>query len=113
MTDSSIGNLHRPPVGDPQQECVERLLERPGLRIERIISRGHASPPGFWYEQPHGEWVALLSGSARLEFDDGREPLDLQPGSYVDLPAGCRHRVAWTDAEQPTLWLAVHYQQSP
>jgi cupin 2 domain-containing protein len=56
--------------------------------------------------------VALLQGSARLEFDDGREPLNLEPGTFVDLPAGCRHRVAWTDAGVPTLWLAVHYDGS-
>lgn len=109
MTAKALGNLFHPLPVD-SQESFERLLERPGLRIERIVSRGHASPPGFWYEQPHGEWVALLSGSARLEFDDGREPLDLEPGSFVDLPAGCRHRVARTDAERPTVWLAVHYR---
>lgn len=29
-------------------ECVDTLLARPGLRLERIVSYGQASPPGFW-----------------------------------------------------------------
>jgi len=27
----------------------------------------------------------------------------------VDLPAKCRHRVDWTDPDEPTVWLAVFY----
>ena len=34
---------------------------------------------------------------------------ELKPGDYVHIPAHARHRVAWTDAAQPTVWLAVHY----
>ena len=30
------------------------------------------------------------------------------PGDWVWLPARCRHRVAWTDPDAPTVWLAVH-----
>ena len=58
-----------PPAAD---EHFETLLARPGLRIERILSHRHASPPGFWYEQPDDEWVLLARGCAELEFDDGR-----------------------------------------
>lgn len=105
----SHGNLLRE-IGDRAAgEAFETLLERPGLRIERIVSRGHASPPGFWYEQERGEWVAVIQGRARLAFDDGREPLDMAPGTWIDLPAGCRHRVEWTQPDGPTIWLAVHY----
>lgn len=87
-------------------ELTNDLLTRPGVRIERIVSRGHTSPEGFWYDQDEGEWVALLSGAARLEFGD-RDPIDMHPGDHVFLPAGCRHRVAWTDPEADTVWLAV------
>ena len=33
-----------PPAAD---EHFETLLARPGLRIERILSHRHTSPPGF------------------------------------------------------------------
>ena len=89
-------------------ELFQTLLAAPGVRIERIVSHGHASPDGFWYDQPQHEWVLLLRGAARLRFE-GEEPLDLLPGDYVDVPARRRHRVDWTDPAQPTVWLAIHY----
>jgi cupin 2 domain-containing protein len=33
------------------------------------------------------------------------------PGAYVHIPAHRKHRVEWTDPNQPTIWLAVHYSQ--
>ena len=90
------------------QEFVELLLAAPDLRIERIISRGHASPAGFWYDQDSNEWVLLVSGAARLRFE-GEEPVEMAPGSYVNIPAHRRHRVEWTHPEQLTIWLAIHY----
>ena len=73
------------------------------------MSTGHASPPGFWYDQPHAEWVLLLRGEARLAFDDGAETLLLQPGDFIDIAPHRRHRVEWTHASEPTIWLAIHY----
>lgn len=96
-------------VGKAESEAFEDLLRRPNLRIERIVSTGQASPPGFWYCQPHGEWVVLLKGSAGLRFEHEQAERVLHPGDFVDIPAQCRHRVAWTDATMPTVWLAVHY----
>ena len=93
---------------DLKEELLQTLIAAPGVRIERIVSRGHASPEGFWYDQDTREWVLLVSGAARLRFD-GEEPLEMTPGSYVDIPAHRRHRVEWTDPNQPTVWLAVHY----
>lgn len=87
------------------EEHFETLFTRPGLRIERILSHRHASPPGFWYEQPDDEWVLLARGSAELEFDDGHRQA-LIPGDWLLIPAGCRHRVAATGPD--TVWLAVH-----
>ena len=94
------------------EELIEPLLTAQGLRIERIVSHGHASPPGFWYDQPEHEWVLLLFGAARLRFE-GREPIELSPGCYVNIPAHQRHRVDWTDPDQPTVWLAIHYHGRP
>lgn len=89
-------------------EQVERLIDGPTVRIERIVSTGQASPPGFWYDQPDDEFVVLLSGAARLRFEMDDLSLDLKPGDWVEIPAHVRHRVEWTQAEPPTVWLAVH-----
>ena len=34
-------------------------------KIERIVSRGHASPEDFWYDQEENEWVMVVKGTAR------------------------------------------------
>jgi cupin 2 domain-containing protein len=91
-------------------EAVETLLTRPGLRIERIVSIGQASPPGLWYDQDEGEWILLLSGRARLRFAEESESRLLVPGDALDIAAHRRHRVEWTDPGQPTVWLAVFYR---
>lgn len=88
-------------------EVTETLLAVPGLRIERIVSLGQASPPGFWWDQSEAEWVALLAGAARLRFADEAEDRVLAAGDWVHIAAHRRHRLAWTDPCQPTVWLAV------
>jgi cupin 2 domain-containing protein len=94
---------------DLPEELVETLCRASGVRIERIVSLGHASPEGFWYDQDANEWVLLLKGAARLTLE-GDEPLDLRPGASLEIPAHRRHRVEWTDPTGPTIWLAVHYE---
>jgi cupin 2 domain-containing protein len=93
-------------VGDLPEELTEELLSRGNVRIERIVSRGHASPRGFWYDQKEDEWVAVLSGRARLAVE-GDGVLEMGPGDWAWLPAHRRHRVDWTDPETETVWLAV------
>lgn len=94
-----------------QDELFTPMLQQPGCRIERIVSNGHASPPGFWYDQNEGEWVTVLQGRAELEFTDGRI-VTLSPGDCCDIPPHCRHRVRATDLSGPTVWLAVFYLPS-
>lgn len=89
------------------EELVQTLLRCHDIRLERIVSRGHHSPPDFWYDQDQHEWVLLLQGQASLAFED--RVLALQPGDYVNIPAHTRHRVAWTDPAQDTVWLALFY----
>jgi cupin 2 domain-containing protein len=96
------------PSGADAEQFLD-LLSRPALRIERIVSNGQASPPGFWYDQPQAEWVLVLQGEARLAFEDEPEPRRLQAGDYVDIAPHRRHRVESTAT--PTLWLAVHYDR--
>ena len=93
-----------------REEIVDVLAETPGVRIERIVSTGQATPPGEWYDGAREEWVALLAGAARLRFAEEAEPRVLGPGDWVRIPAHARHRVEWTDPTCPTVWLAVHFQ---
>lgn len=100
---------HRPLAS--KDESIETLLARGAVRIERIVSTGQASPPGFWYDQTEHEFVVLIAGAATLRFagNDGAEDevIDLCPGSFVDIPAHRRHRVEATQGSPPTVWLAV------
>jgi cupin 2 domain-containing protein len=103
-------NLLAPLPDADAAERVDTLLTRPGLRIERIVSRGQASPPGFWYDQAEAEWVLLLAGAARLRFADETEVRVLAPGDWLDIAPHRRHRVEWTDLAVPTVWLAIFYR---
>lgn len=88
-------------------ELCQTLLEKPTVRIERILSRGQHSLDGFWYDQDQDEWVLLLQGRARLAFADG-EPAEMHAGDYLLIPAHCRHRVEWTQPDATCIWLAIH-----
>jgi cupin 2 domain-containing protein len=92
-----------------EREETRELVTAPGLRIERIVSSGQASPPGFWYDQAWSEWVLLVSGAAGLAFEGEANMRILRAGDHLLIPAHCRHRVAWTDEAVPTIWLAVHF----
>lgn len=91
------------------EEIFETLVRADHFKLERIISSGQATPPGEWYDQDDNEWVILLSGSAGLLFEGDKEICVMNPGDYVHIPAHRRHRVEWTDANQKTVWLALHY----
>jgi cupin 2 domain-containing protein len=106
----SHGNLLADLPATLAGEELRTLLATPDLRIERIVSTGQASPPGFWYDQDWAEWVLVLAGQAALLIEGEAAPRVLAPGSYVHLPAHCRHRVEWTSAKTPTVWLAVHHR---
>lgn len=88
-------------------EIIEVIGGAGDVRIESIVSHGHASPEGFWYDQEQSEFVLLLEGEAELEFEDGT--VRLQRGDYLTINAHRRHRVKWTAPDQSTIWLAVFY----
>lgn len=90
-------------------ELIETLASGDGVRIERIVSKGHCSEPGFWYDQEEDEWVIVLRGEARLRFEDDRA-VHLSEGDWVHIPAHERHRVEWTKEDADTIWLAVFYR---
>lgn len=108
MSGVLAGNLlaDLPPAGG--EEIFAEILQTPGVRIERIVSSGQATPVGEWYDQKWDEWVLLLAGSAGLLIEGESEPRRLGVGDHLYLPARCRHRVEWTDQGGQTVWLAVH-----
>ena len=87
------------------EESFLTLFESGSVKIERIVSRSHSSPPGFWYDQAEGEWVILVRGQAILEFADGNL-VELKVGDYLAIAPHVKHRVQQTTPE--TVWLAVH-----
>lgn len=103
------GNLFEAIPDASEAEAFEELLKGGPFRLERIVSQGQATAAGEWYDQDHPEWVVLLSGSARLRFEDERRARQLRPGDYVWIAAHRRHRVESTDPGAPTVWLALHY----
>ena len=105
---NALANLLSDFPADLSGEQFETVVASPAVRIERIVSRGHASPPGFWYDQAQHEWVVVLAGAARLRFEDG-DTVEMKPGDHVNIPAHRRHRVEWTHPDEPTVWLAIHY----
>ena len=90
------------------EEQFTPLLDRPGARIERIVSTGQATPPGEWLQQPRDEWVLILQGSAGLLIE-GQAEQRLAPGDHLLIEADRRHRVTWTGADPATVWLAIHF----
>ena len=107
MNATKIGNLLIDlPTGLPE-ELTETLVENRHVRIARIVSHGHTSPAGFWYDQGQHEWVIVLQGAATLRFED--QTLDMKAGDFVNIPAHVKHRVEWTTPDEPTIWLTVFY----
>ncbi|MFA7419721.1 MAG: cupin domain-containing protein [Melioribacteraceae bacterium] len=91
------------------EEIFESIIESKDFLLERIISGGHTSPPNFWYDQEKNEFVMLMSGSAKIIYDDGKS-FSLSAGDYLIIPAHQKHRVEETDKNQKTIWLALHYK---
>ena len=96
------------PWGSPSETC-RTLIQSDAIRVERIVSHGHASPSDFWYDQSQREWVILLKGAAQLRFEDGL--VEMKPGDSIDIPAHRKHRVEWTTPDEPTVWLAIHFER--
>ena len=103
------GNLYDELPEPGPDEQFQVLLTTPGLKLERIVSTGQATPPGEWYDQDDDEWVVVLRGSAGVRFADEPGTRRLVPGDWLLIAAGRRHRVEWTTPDGPTVWLALHH----
>lgn len=94
---------------DGTNEQFEKLLVSKRFLLERIVSFGHPSPEGFWYEQDQNEWVLLIKGSAVIEYSCGMEQI-LHEGDCIILPHHVKHRVKSVSSD--AIWLALHYSDN-
>jgi cupin 2 domain-containing protein len=93
----------RSAAGAPAEgERVERLVKRPGLTVEQILSGRFTEPVSF--DQDHDEWVLVVEGRAKLVVEGSK--LELEAGDWVLLHAGYPHTLVET--RPGTSWLAVH-----
>jgi cupin 2 domain-containing protein len=98
------------PTQPRAEEMFDALVERSGLRVERIVSTGQSTPEGEWYDQARDEFVLVVAGAARLRIEGEDQDQELNEGDWIVLPAHCRHRVTWTRKDPPTIWLAIHFE---
>ncbi len=106
---SEVKNFFETTSDKLPEELIEIISHNDSVKIERIISEGHSSPPGFWYDQETNEFVILLEGSAILKFENG-QTINLKKGDYLTIPAHVKHRVEYTPSDRKTFWLAVHFK---
>lgn len=101
-------NIFKNIPGQLPEELIECIFKRDNIQIERIISKGHTTTAGQWYDQDGDEWVMLLQGEAVILYEQDHQTFHLNVGDYLLIPAHTRHRVEWTQPGQHTVWLAVH-----
>lgn len=91
-------------------EFFQTLFQNKNIKIERIISEGHSSPKGFWYDQEEHEWVILLDGKAKIKFFEPEKTIELCPGDFILIKPHEKHRVEWTEPNKKTYWLAIFFK---
>jgi cupin 2 domain-containing protein len=103
-----VKNIFRETPENSREEFLEVLLNNPSFKMERIISQGHVSPENFWYDQVKNEFILLISGNAKILFESDFN-LELMPGDYFIIPAHKKHRVVFTQPDEKTIWLTLHF----
>jgi cupin 2 domain-containing protein len=104
-----MGSLFKAIPADLAEELFESICSTENVKIERVVSKGHSSPEGFWYDQDRNEFVLIVQGSAGLQIEGQDDIVTLNAGDYLNIGSHVRHRVEWTDPSCETIWLAVHY----
>lgn len=107
-----MSNIYQQIPEDLHGELCEEIIRGDSFYLERIVSKGQATPEGQWCDQERNEWVILLKGSAGILIEGEEKIVVLNPGDHVHLSAHLKHRVEWTDKKTETVWLAIHYLQS-
>jgi len=109
---NDIQNIYSSIPANIPQELFQDILITDTFKVKRIVSKGHASPKDFWYDQDQNEWVILLKGRAGLLFEGNDNIIELKPGDYINIPAHLKHRVEWTDPDIETVWLEIMWGTS-
>lgn len=104
-----MGSLFEGIPKELSEELFDTISSTDDVKIERIVSRGHASPEGCWYDQEDNEFVLVVRGSAGLKLENEDDIVVLKAGDYLNIEAHVKHRVEWSDSTCETIWLAVHY----
>jgi len=104
-----MNNLYENIPRDIPEEIFGTIFEKSGVRVERIISKGQATPPGEWLSQDKNEWVILLEGGAEISFEGEGGSQSMRPGDHLLIEPGKRHRVESTLSDKVTIWLAVYF----
>ena len=102
-----LNNIYENIIINKEEEQFFDLIKNDNVRIEKIVSNGQSSAINFWYEQKENEFVLLLKGSAIIEFED--KDISLGEGDYINIKAFTKHRVKYTNKDEPSIWLAVFY----
>jgi len=108
MIMKSIENIFQLQNSLASAELIEKLLEKDGVLIERIVSTGQVTPEGEWYDQDRNEWLIVLQGEGELSYEDNSR-IKLTTGDYLLIPAHQKHRVEYTSTEPPCIWLTVFF----
>ena len=95
----------------------EAIAEAASLVASRAKPMDNTDLDLYWRKDVVGSFVghALreIRGddmrAARLRIEGESADRELGEGDWIMLPAHCRHRVTWTRAEPPTVWLAIHF----
>lgn len=103
----AVANLFAKLPPAKRAEAFTELMSAKRVRVERIVSRGQATPTDAPMVQDHDEWVILLQGEAELRIETSVE-IVLRPGDHVTIAAGQKHWVTRTTVDPATVWLAVH-----
>lgn len=96
--------LRLPENWDGCEEYTETMLSGDNWRLERIISRGHVSPEGFWYEQNEDEWGRGAPRRGRNHVGR-RNEMHVKKRRKRAYSAKCRHRVSRTSENPECIWL--------
>ncbi len=111
VTIPAISNFFSHTHSVTSEEIFETLVSTRNVKIERIISKGQGTPDNEWLTQNLSEWVILLKGSAILSFEESKKTIKMNPGDYILIPANTKHRVEWTDPDNQSFWLAIHFDK--
>lgn len=94
-----------PPI--VMEEVFETIVDKKGVRIERITSLGQATPKGEWLKDKKNEWVILVKGKAKLKFRMTKKVVTMNPGDHLFIASDVSHRVEWTSPKEKSVWVAV------